>query len=76
MLTSIKDMKPGEYFQVDSNEGGIKTAPCVRKILAVGEKSIASTLHKEQGYYYKLKMENYLETTANEEGVAVHHFSK
>lgn len=76
MITSIKDMKPGECFSVASSEGGIIKAPCVRKILAVGEKSIASTEFNDRGFYYKLKMENYLGSESMKDGNVVHKFSK
>lgn len=76
MITSISEMKPGECFSVDSAEGGIKKAPCVRKILAVGNTAIASTEFNDRGYTYKLKMENYLGSEPMKDGNILHKFSK
>ncbi|QBZ70602.1 hypothetical protein pETSU_021 [Edwardsiella phage pEt-SU] len=75
-IKDIPDMKPGECFQVLSNEGGIVKAPCVRKILAVGTKTVASTEFNDRGYHYKLKMENYLRSEKMKDGNIVHIFSK
>ena len=76
MITKIQDMKPGEYFKVDSSEGGVTKAPCTRRILAIGETAIASDDRNDQGYYYKLKMENYLGTVKTTNGMVLHQFSK
>lgn len=76
MITNIQEMKPGEHFKIDSPDGGIVKAPCTRRILAIGETSIASDDRKDQGYYYKLKMENYLGTIQTTDGMVLHQFSK
>lgn len=76
MITKLQDMKPGEYFKLDSNEGGCKKAPCTRRILAIGETSVASDLKEDQGFYFRLKMENYLGTIKTPNGMVVHQFSK
>lgn len=75
-IKDIPDMKPGECFQVLSNEGGIVKAPCVRKILAVGSRSVASVDFNDRGYTWKLKMENYLRSELMKDGNTVHIFSK
>lgn len=69
-------MNPGEYFKIDSPEGGCKKAPCTRRILAIGEKSIASDARDDRGFYFKLKMENYLGTEKKSNGMIIHSFSK
>lgn len=75
-IKAIPDMKPGEYFQVLSNEGGIVKAPCVKEILAVGINSVASTAFNDRGYTFKLKMENYLRSELMKDGKVCHVFSK
>ncbi|EBY9764055.1 hypothetical protein D5W64_13155 [Salmonella enterica subsp. enterica serovar Saintpaul] len=74
MITAISEMKPGEYFKIDSAEGGITKAPCTRRILAVGDKSVASDAFADKGYYFKLKMENYLGTITTPNGMVIHQF--
>lgn len=69
-------MKPGECFSVASPEGKIKKAPCIRKILAVGTTSVASTEFNDRGYVYRLKMENYIGTEPMKDGNVLHKFSK
>lgn len=75
-IKDISDMKPGECFQVLSNEGGIVKAPCVKEILAVGKACVASTAFNDRGYTFKLKMENYLRSELMKDGKTVHIFSK
>lgn len=76
MIKSIQEMKPGEHFRVNSNEGGCKKAPCTRKILAIGETAVASDAREDQGFYYRLKMENYIGTVKTTDGMVLHQFSK
>lgn len=76
MIEKISDIKPGEYFSVESADGGIVKAPCTRRVLAVGSKTVASDSFNDRGYHYKLKMENYIETIKNADGVNLHKFSK
>ncbi|AEV89516.1 hypothetical protein OBP_079 [Pseudomonas phage OBP] len=76
MITAINEMKPGECFSVASDEGGIKKAPCLRKILAVGNTAVASTEFNDRGYTYKLKMDNYLGSEPMKDGNTLHKFSK
>lgn len=75
MITAISEMKPGEYFKIDSAEGGITKAPCTRRILAVGTKTVASDAFSDKGYHFKLNMKNYIGTIKTANGMVIHQFS-
>lgn len=61
-IKQISDIKAGHLVEIKSDKGGCDKAPCTKTVALVSDDYITSTDKDDDGYFYPVKMENYLGT--------------